>query len=350
MWKARQPLCLLLVFVFTGCTVYQPLHKKEKPSPEEFYRAYYDYPAPDLNGKVVGEKVTRKYTVRTIEFPLTLPKELEVKNLEEFRHKNQELFKTDQKTANDVALRYTIRVDYYVPKNIKSGEKRPAVLISPILGGNMVVNHFAGYYAKHGMVAAIVYRKRLQWEEGNDDIRQFEDYMRASVMRLRQTLDWLEQQPEVDPSRIGSFGVSYGAILHTVLAAVEPRIRYHVLAMPAGPLSEIITYCPDKGITKLVKYAREHYGWSDEKIEKDLEAVIKTDPILLAPYVPRQKVEVYAAAFDRVVGAGRTFHLWKAMGKPKLKVMPFGHYGGVVVFPLLQIQSYLALKSHLKKN
>ncbi len=348
MRRAKALLIFLPVFFFSGCTAWQPFSQKEPASKPSFYEHYYDYPAPDLNAKIIREQVTKHYLLRTVEFPLNLPSGLEVKNLPEFRRRNEELFKTDQKTANDAALRYTVRIDYYLPRNLKPGEKRPAVLISPILGGNMVVDHFARYYAGRGFAAAIVYRKRLFWEEGNDDIRQFEDYMRVSVIRLREALDWLEVQPEVDASRIGSFGVSYGAILHTILAAVEPRIRYHVLAMPAGPISEVIAHCPDKAVTKLMTYAREHYGWSAEKVEKDLSGVIKTDPLLLAPQVPREKVEVYAALFDRVVGAGRSFRVWRALGKPKLRVMPFGHYGGISVFPLLQTQSYLALKKHLK--
>ena len=338
----------LTLFSFSGCTVWQPLRKPPQNNLPGTYQGYYDYSSPDLAAKIVREKVTKHYILRTLEFPLTLPPELQVKDLDAYRLKNEELFKTDQKTANDLALRYTVRIDYYVPKNLKPGQKRPAILISPILGGNMVVDHFARYYAGRGFVAAIVYRKRLFWQDERTDMQQFEDYLRTSIIRLREAVDWLSAQPEVDAGRIGSFGVSYGAILHTVLAAVEPRIRYHVLAMPAGPISEVIVHCPDKAVTKLIKHAEEHYGWTIGQIEKDMAATVKTDPVLMAPYVPREKIEVYVSLFDRVVGAGRSFRLWKALGKPKLRILPFGHYGGIMVFPYLETQSYLALKKHLK--
>lgn len=348
MWRLKAPLSLFLALTFLpGCTAWLPVSKTPAVSPKDPYLGYYDYPAPDLTTKVVREIKGRGHTVRTVEFPLTLPEDLRIKNLEDFRRKNEELFKTDEKTANDAALRYTVRIDYYIPDEMKPGEKRPVILISPILGGNMVVDHFARYYAGRGFIAAIVYRKRLFWEDDIEDVRQFEDYMRTSLIRLRQAVDWLEVQPEVDPKRIGSFGVSYGAILHTMLAAVEPRVRYHVLAMPAGPLPEVIVNCPDKAITKIIAHTQKLYGWSIEKIEADLKAEVKTDPVLLAPYVPREKVEVYVALFDRVVGSKRSFYLWRKLRRPELKILPFGHYGGILVFPLLQTQSYLALKKNL---
>ena len=314
-----------------------------------FYEHYYDYPKTDLVGQVISEERTPSFILHRVEFSLSLPTEIALKDPEAFKARVEQLAKTDRKTADDLKLRYVNRVDYYIPSGVKPGSKRPAILISPILGGNMVVDHFARYYAGRGYAAVIVHRKRILWDPEDGGMEQMENYMRVSAIRLGQALDWLEAQPEVDSARIGAFGVSYGAILHTVLSAVEPRIRYHVLSMPAGDLADVIADCPDKAITKVLRDVRERYGWSDQKIREDLKAVLRTDPLLLAPYVPRRQVEVYIAAFDRVVGAGRSWKLWKALGRPKLRILPFGHYGGILVFPHLQTQSYLAFKRHLRR-
>lgn len=343
--------CLTLFFTLSGCTTWRPI--TDKPAPPalpEFYRDYYQYPSVPLATRILGEEKTDSYLMKKVEIDLNLPADLIPPGFEKMKQDNEALFKTDEKTAKDVKLRYTNRLDVYYPLNMKAGEKRPVILISPILGGNMVVDHFARYYAGRGYIAALVYRKRTFWNDGSADLQQIEDYLRTSVIRLRQAVDWIEAQPEADANRIGAFGISYGAILHTVLAAVEPRIRYHVLAMPAGPLPDVIMHCPDKGVSKIVKKVREQYGWPDEQIYEGLKKVIKTDPKLLAPYVAQDKVQVYVAAFDGVVGAGRSFGLWKALGKPTLKILPFGHYGGILVFPYLQTQSYLAFRWHLRKG
>lgn len=339
----------VLFFLLAGCTVYHPI-RKAPPSPElpEFYQHYYDYPQPELKAEVLSETVSHSYTLRQVQFPLALPQDLQMKNAEAFRNQNEELAKTDKKTADDQRLRYMNRVDLYYPKKMKHGEKRPVILISPILGGNMVVDRFARYYAGRGYIAALVYRKRVFWDDEDEYPHQLEKYMRSSVIRLRQVVDFLETQPEIDKNRIGAFGVSYGAILHTVLAAVEPRIRYHVLAMPAGNLAELIEVCPEKALRKLERHVLEKYGYPREKIYADLKESLKTDPIYLAPYIDRSKIQIYVALFDRVVGAKRSWALWRALGKPEVKTMPFGHYGGVLIFPYLQTQSYLSFKKHLK--
>ncbi|MDP3921460.1 MAG: CocE/NonD family hydrolase [Candidatus Omnitrophota bacterium] len=341
--------CLILSLLLSGCAVWRPFSANTinaTPELSEEYREYYDYPTPDLDGRLVFEEEKTYYTLRRYEIPLTLPESLQHDSPASLKQAAEKKAETDQKNARDLELRYLTRIDYYLPKNLQPGQRRPAILISPILGGNMVVDRFANYYAGRGFVVVLAHRKKTFWVDGRG-IQQVEDYMRTSVIRLRQAVDWLMIQPEVDPDRIGAFGISYGAVLHTVLAAVEPRLKYHVLAMPGGPLPEVIRDCPDGNITKLWRNAQRDTGWPDEKILEELRRVLKTDPILLAPYVPREKVQVYVAIFDRVVGAGRSWGLWKALGKPDLKIMPFGHYGGVLVFPFLQSQSAWNLKRHL---
>ncbi len=352
MWNNAFTISVLSAFFLSSCTIYRPLPLRSPEIPElpAVYRDYYSYPereGKDEEVRVVSETVSKSYRMRRVEIPLLLPAELTVKNLDEFKSRVETLAETDQKTTDDLKLRYVNRVDYYIPKIMKPGEKRPAILISPILGGNMVVDRFANYYAGRGYVVVLVHRKRTLWED-DEDFDQLERYLRTSILRLRQAVDWLEVQPEVDAKKIGAFGVSYGAILHTVLAAVEPRIQYHVLAMPAAPIAEVIMHCPDRAITKMLKRIREKYQWSDDKIYAELNKSIRTDPLNFAAFVERKKVQIYIALFDRVVGAKRSWRLWRALGKPELKILPFGHYGGVMVFPYLQTQSYRAFKKRLQ--
>jgi len=156
----------------------------------------------------------------------------------------------------------------------------------------------------------------------------------------------LKKQPEIDANRIGSFGISYGAVLHVVLAAVEPRVRYHIFAMPGAPIADVIVTCPDPGIKKWVKELRS-VGWTKDELHQALKKVIKTDPLYLAPYVPKKRVMVMMALFDRIVGAHRTFRLWNALNRPRLRLIPLGHYGGVLVYPYLEIVSLFYFSARL---
>jgi pimeloyl-ACP methyl ester carboxylesterase len=55
------------------------------------------------------------------------------------------------------------------------------------------------------------------------------DYEAETVIIERRVLDWLLQQPGVDPARIAYVGHSYGGIAGGVLAGIEPRIAAFVL-------------------------------------------------------------------------------------------------------------------------
>jgi hypothetical protein len=320
----------------TGCAVWHTIpfkSYKTPPVPIELLKPY-EYPAGPLEATWIKEEKRKRYVYKQVELPLHLPEELYYKPVETLKKETAEMKKTNEKGARDYGLHYLNRLDIYYTR--RKG-KQPLILISPITGGNMVVDRFAKYFASHGYVAVIVNRKKPFYDEALGP-EQVEQYLRASIIRLRQALDWLQTQPEVDPKRIGAFGVSYGAVLHTVLAAIEPRVQYHVLAMPGAPLVDVIVHCPDPGIKKIVTKL-EGLGWSREKIHSELKRTITTDPLTYAPYVPKDRVVVYWALFDRIVGSSRTFRLWKAMKRPPLRVIPLGHYGGILIFPYLQFAS-----------
>lgn len=338
--------CLILSLALTSCTVWRPIlpSSDEPPRLPPELLAYYDYPKKPYPAEVISETEEKHYILREVEIPLHLPEDLWLKSPEEWQREYIDIKPTNEKGARDLKLQYTNRFDIYLPKG-KSG-KKPLIIISPILGGNMIVDIFAKYFAKHGYVAVIVYRKKSFYDESFGETEQVEKYLRSSVIRLRQAVDWLETQPEVDPDRIGAFGISYGAILHSVLAAIEPRIKTHILAMPAGDLPDVIMECPDGGVRKLVKYL-EKLDWPREKIYYSLQNTIVTDPIRFAPYVNKNKIMMFAALFDRIVGTPRTFKLWNEMGRPKLKTIPLGHYGGLLVYPYLRWSSLQFFRSRL---
>ena len=73
------------------------------------------------------------------------------------------------------------------------------------------VNHFAGAYARrlyagHGRIAA-------------------EQQLVPVLIAARRALTFLEQQPEVDPARIGVYGHSMGGKLTTDLAGIDQRVK-----------------------------------------------------------------------------------------------------------------------------
>ena len=192
----------------------------------------------------------------------------------------------------------------------------------------------------------IIHRKEISWNP-SDTMEQIEDYLRLSVIRIKQGLDWLASQPEVDQDNLGALGVSYGAIMHSILAAVDSRIKFHVLCMPAAPISDVIMSCPDEAILRIISDMKETYEDSLPIIHEKLEQAIVTDPLFFTEFIDAEKVQFYIALFDKVVGTKRSFKLWRETGKPNLRVITFGHYGGIMILPLLQMQTLNNFKRHL---
>jgi len=143
-------------------------------------------------------------------------------------------------------------------------------------------------------------------------------------------------------------GVSYGAIMHSILAAVDGRIKFHVLCMPAAPISDVIMSCPEMAVVVgFISDMKITYEGSLPIVHKKLEQAIVTDPLFFSEYIDAERVQFHIALFDRVVGTRRSFRLWRKTGKPNLRIIPFGHYGGIMILPLLQLQTLNTFKGNL---
>lgn len=323
-----------LLFLVTGCVHYPPpsAFRATDEIPED-WRGYYDYPkktaAPER--KILKEK--RNYVLEEVTFDLNLPEELIERPVDEMRKEVAEKWKNnDLKGAKDLELEYSVKLDYY---RSKQEGKKPIILVSPILGGNMIVDWFAAFFASRGMDAAIVHRRKPRYDTAQD-MNQVERSLRKSVIRTRQALDWLLEQPGTDQERVGSFGISYGGLVNTVTAAVEPRIQCHIMAMAGGPMADLIVDSEEKAIKKYIRTAAEQAGYTPETLRANLRKTIKSDTLTMAAYLKTEDVLLVIAYFDKVVGRRYSENLWRALGMPEVIYTPLGHYATILTLPYLK--------------
>ena len=312
----RRLVALLTVLAMAGCTPAPPLHSAAVVSQNLLH--YYDYSPAPMKGALSSTDAGDGYRVEH----WTL-------------------------TPADGPASDPIRLDWY---RVERPGRHPAVLMSPILAGNdLYVREFARFYAARRMHAVVVYRKKEAFS-AQRPLSDIEDHMHDSVVQLRRMLDWLETQESVDPQRIGAFAISMGAILTTLLTAVEPRIRCAVLGLAAGHVPEILMTSQDKGILKRRNnYLKENNVDSEELLAR-LRGVIRSEPLAAAPLIPPEKVLMIAGRFDRVLGFQRSLDLWRAMDRPRLIVLPTGHYTAYLATPYLKIATYSFLKRSLKST
>lgn len=242
-------------------------------------------------------------------------------------------------TVKDVALtvgdsKEPIQIEWFAP-NVP--ERCPLILCSPIRGNDtIVVDGCARVFASCGYQAAIVKRARFHFKAAGP-LTQVEDSLRDAVIRHREALDWLLEQPGVDPDRVGAFGVSYGAIITSVVAAVDPRIKICVLDLAGGPLAGVMRTSAEQSLRRNWSQSRRCHSLTDKQLYEAMGNVIRTDPIKLAPYLARDRVLMLIARFDSSVPTRYQVKLWRALGKPRADFVPLGHYTSILMLPAHRI-------------
>ena len=311
--------CLLLT-ALSGCA-YARLHASaEVPRalPAEI-AAYYDYPNHAPQATITPVREQRSLREFLVQFPLSVPAGFEptepVVELEWFESK--------------------------VPG------RRPAILFNAILGGDYPLERgVCRYLAARGFHVALVHRKTLKISPEHD-VEHLEVLLRQGILRIRQAVDWMASQERVDPQRLGSFGISMGGIASVMAAAVEPRLRAHVVALAGGSIPDILMSSHDRLLTKpLARYlARNHM---DAKTLDELtRRAVRTDPIPLAPYVDRTRLLMFIALADRTIGRANALRLWHALGRPRAVFLPTGHYTALLSLPYLKYAGWRFLQEQL---
>ncbi|MBI3087812.1 MAG: hypothetical protein HYY91_02875 [Candidatus Omnitrophica bacterium] len=224
---------------------------------------------------------------------------------------------------------------------------RPAILFNPILGGDYPLERgICRHFAARGFHVAMVHRKTLKISPEHP-VEHLELLLRQGILRIRQVVDWMEASPRVDPARMGSFGISMGGIAGVITAAVEPRLKAHVIALAGGGISDILATSKDTLLTK----PRATYLARNQMDLKTLEGLLRqhlrTDPLLLAPYVDSRRLFCFIALADRTIGTANAFRLRRALGNPPTTYLLAGHYTAYLYLPHLKRASLRFFQRHL---
>jgi len=180
-----------------------------------------------------------------------------------------------------------------------------------------------------------------------------------AVLDIRNVLDVVEKKKLLDD--ITLMGYSLGGMLATLVSAFDERIKKLILIATGGNPHRIFWESP------IGKYFRERILKSGKSCFKDknacykeLEKVspfynlqdllnsnvppcVKFDPTKFAPFVKAKKIIFFQAAFDRVIPRESAESLWKALGKPKRKILAGGHITALITrtFMVFRILRFL---------
>ena len=151
-----------------------------------------------------------------------------------------------------------------IPDDVKEGEKRPGILAAHGHGRGKIdvvgmaeseqdrefiraLNYDYGLkFVKRGyVVVAPDWRAFGEREPDGEWVRETRDKCNVSYLAFgyfgyhllaldiwdgMRTIDYLQSRPEVDPTRLGMVGLSFGGTMTTYLSALDPRIKVAVVS------------------------------------------------------------------------------------------------------------------------
>ena len=225
----------------------------------------------------------------------------------------------------------------------------PLVCITPILGRFLILEdlhferRFARFFAKHGLATALIDRPIFEFDP-KCGLEQIQEYLEQSLSRNKKVLDSVLLRKDIDPKRIGSFGMSFGAVVNCLWGASDSRIKTHVLAMAGGNLPEIFMTSRDPLMKSYMKAVLEskpvfkNTAVDRTNLKEVLKEIFLLEPLNSAHLLPAQNILLLLAIFDHVVKFRYGMALRQALGKPKTIFLPLGHYTSILLVPILQWQ------------
>lgn len=134
-----------------------------------------------------------------------------------------------------------------------------------------------------------------------------------TVVDVRRGIDLLSRYHEVDTGRIGLLGVSLGAMIGTVAAGVEPRIKTTVLVSGGGDWGLILKGAAQSGILAKDVDAPGAAGIDWGRVTDALAGV---DPLTFGPHIAPRSLLMECGRLDTIVAPQSAEELYDAASAP----------------------------------
>jgi hypothetical protein len=149
------------------------------------------------------------------------------------------------------------------------------------------------------------------------DVQQGVQALGQAAADTSVVVDWLREQPGVDPNRIGAVGASLGAVVSHLAMGKDERLSAGVALLGGGDLP----YLRHRSILFNFPRRAGHLNAEERVLVKEV------DPLTYADRNRPRHVLMVQAARDLVVPPRCGRELWKALGRPPIRWLDTGHSG-----------------------
>lgn len=193
----------------------------------------------------------------------------------------------------------------------------PVIILLHGLGDRKTVDYIEfghQYFINHGYAVMRIDIANHGVRKENDykfdltgDLRYLtRDIIVQTVFDLRRSVDFLETHSDIDPNRIGYYGISLGGIIGTVFCSVDNRVKVPVIALAGGNLNLMF------GMEALSSETREFFA--------------PIDPVNFVEYISPRPLLMINAENDEVISPITTKLLFEKANEPKeIKWYPSKH-------------------------
>ena len=238
------------------------------------------------------------------------------------------------------------------------GQRVPALLFTPLrasakmpvpclvllhgLGGSKEVMAGLALFAAQSGYASLAIDEYGQGERtptkpsARSQAEELAMTVQQSALDVRRGLDYLGTRRDIDSKRIGLAGISLGAIIGTVAAGVDPRLKATALISGGGDWGLIL-----KTLTanRAEVGGRSTAGLKNLDWDKVSVLLAPEDPLTFAPHIAPRALLMLGGRKDTTIVPQAQQELYNAARLPK-QIIWFDQYGHVpppeVVYPALQ--------------
>jgi hypothetical protein len=219
--------------------------------------------------------------------------------------------------------------------------KKPLLIVLPLYGSyTYPSDEISAGVADHsngGMHVLNVLGEQFMWDWDAlyqaSDPEQFRQLMsqqaeriRVNVVDVRRIIDWAETRPEIDLDRIAIIGFSHGALVASVAAIAEPRIKTGIFVMGGANPHELITSCQLERTDTLRSVVQQRFGWDLEEYQQELKTIFA--PLNMARYaghVDPKHILIIDSYYDTCMPRTSRDALWETMGRPERISYKYDH-------------------------
>lgn len=144
---------------------------------------------------------------------------------------------------------------------------------------------------------------------------------RQSVRDGRRALDWLSRHPRVDPTRIGLFGVSLGAMVGAAVYSVDTRAKHAVFLLAGADFPSLAR------ASSMTGSFLSRVGIGERDLRRAWQGI---DPLDYAAANKGKDVLLINARSDDVVPRANALKMKEAFPAARQEWVPLGHYSSII--------------------